>query len=74
MYNTILKKKPSAELTVGQTDEADLGASYPKLDSVLKKYLKDEKLNKKDILVKKTLQRMDKNKHKLDSVPIIELK
>ena len=70
----IIKKKPSAELTVGQTDEAELGASYAKLDSILKKFLKDEKLNKKDNLVKKTLQRVEKNKHKSEPVPTIELK
>ena len=70
----IIKKKPSAELTVGQTDEADLGASYSKLDSILKRYLKEEKLNKKDNLIKKTLQRIDKNKHKSEPIPIIEVK
>ncbi|MDO8481384.1 MAG: NAD+ synthase [Nanoarchaeota archaeon] len=69
-----LKKKPTAELTVGQTDEADLGASYTKLDAILRKVLLDEKLNKKDNLVKKTLQRMERNKHKRESAPIIELK
>ena len=70
----IIKKKPSAELTVGQTDEADLGASYYKLDSILKRVIKEEKLNKKDNLIKKTLQRIDKNKHKSTPVPIIEIK
>ncbi len=70
----IIKKKPSAELTVGQTDESDLGASYFKLDSILKRVLKDEKLNKKDNLIKKTLQRIDRNKHKSDPIPIIEIK
>jgi len=72
--DVIIKKKPSAELTVGQTDESDLGASYFKLDSILKNYLKDVKLNKKDNLVKKTLQRIDRNKHKRSVVPIIEIK
>jgi NAD+ synthase len=71
---TIIRKKPSAELTVGQTDEAELGASYSKLDSILKRVLNEEKLNKKDYLIKKTLQRIDKNKHKCDPVPIIEIK
>lgn len=71
---SIIRKKPSAELTVGQTDEADLGASYYKLDSILKKLIDDEKLNKKDNLVKKTLQRIDRNKHKCEPVPIIEIK
>lgn len=71
---SIIKKKPSAELTVGQTDEADLGASYTKLDSILRKHLADEKLNKKENLVKKTLQRVDKNKHKSKPVPVIEIK
>jgi NAD+ synthase len=70
----IIKKKPSAELTVGQTDEADLGASYSKLDSILKAIIKDEKINRKDNLVKKTLQRMDKNSHKREPVPVLELK
>ncbi|MBD3164297.1 NAD+ synthase [Candidatus Woesearchaeota archaeon] len=70
----IIRKKPSAELTVGQTDEADLGATYHKLDSILKKYIKDEKLNKKNNLVKKTLQRVDKNRHKRDVPPVIEIK
>jgi NAD+ synthase len=71
---TIIRKKPSAELTVGQTDESDLGASYTKLDSILKRFLKEEKLNKKENLIKKTLQRIDKNKHKSDPVPVIEIK
>jgi NAD+ synthase len=71
---SIIKKKPSAELTVGQTDEAELGASYSKLDSILRGVLKDERLNKKDILIKKTLQRIDKNQHKREAVPVIELK
>jgi len=70
---TIIRKKPSAELTVGQTDESDLGASYSKLDSILKKLLKEEKLNKKDNLVKKTLQRVDRNKHKSKPISIIEI-
>jgi len=70
----IIKKKPSAELTVGQTDEADLGASYHKLDMILKRVLKDEKLNKKDNLVKKTLQKIEHNKHKRGPVPILEIK
>ncbi len=70
----IIKKKPSAELTVGQTDEADLGASYHKLDMILKKVIKEEKLNKKDNLVKKTLQRIEHNRHKRGPVPFIEIK
>ncbi|MBR9699896.1 NAD(+) synthase [Candidatus Woesearchaeota archaeon] len=71
---SIIRKRPSAELTVGQTDEADLGASYSKLDSILKRVLKGEKLNKKDNLVKKTLQRIEKQKHKRGPVPVLELK
>lgn len=71
---SIIKKKPSAELTVGQSDEDDLGASYAKLDVIIKKVLNDEKLNKKEILVKKTLQRIDKNKHKREPIPTLEIK
>ncbi len=72
--DSIIRKKPSAELTVGQTDEAELGATYHKLDSILKKVIKDEKLNKKDNLIKKTLQRIEKNRHKSEPTPIIEVK
>ncbi|MBS3136269.1 NAD(+) synthase [Candidatus Woesearchaeota archaeon] len=70
----IIKKKPTPELTVGQTAEDDLGAPYKRLDSLLKRYLSNDKLNRKDNLIKKTLQKIEKNKHKLETVPIIELK
>ncbi len=67
----IIRKKPSPELTVGQTAEADLGATYHKLDSILRKYLANERLNKKDYLVKKTLLRIEKNRHR--QIPILEM-
>lgn len=39
---TIIQKAPSADLWVGQSDEADLGYSYAKLDEALKYYIEDK--------------------------------
>jgi NAD+ synthase len=44
----ILKKKPSADLVTGQTDEGDLGYSYEKVDPLLY-LLIDEQLPKEDL-------------------------
>ena len=61
----IINKTPSAELYRGQTDEAELGASYTKLDSILrlveKKQIKNIKNNK---LYQKIVKRIKDNKHK----------
>jgi NAD+ synthase len=61
----IIKKTPSAELYRGQTDEAELGASYSKIDRILrlieKKQIKTLK-NKK--IYQKIIKRINENKHK----------
>ncbi|MCT7404684.1 NAD+ synthase [Aliarcobacter cryaerophilus] len=47
--DNILKKAPSADFYEGQSDEADLGYSYSKIDSLLKKMI-DENRNKDELL------------------------
>lgn len=45
----IIKKAPSADLWSGQSDEADLGYSYARLDEALKLYV-EERLAKEEIV------------------------
>ena len=45
----IIEKKPSADFYEGQSDEADLGYSYSKIDSLLKKMI-DENRSKDELL------------------------
>jgi len=59
----IIKKTPSAELELNQTDEAELGANYYEIDAMLKK----EK--QKTFEIKKLIA---KNKHKTQKIPIIK--
>ncbi|MCT7461682.1 NAD+ synthase [Aliarcobacter cryaerophilus] len=47
--DSILKKAPSADFYEGQSDEADLGYSYSKIDSLLKKMI-DENRSKDELL------------------------
>lgn len=47
--DSILGKKPSADLWEGQSDEDELGYSYPVMDEVLK-MIADEKLSRDEIL------------------------
>lgn len=49
--DTIINKKPSADLWEGQSDEDELGYSYKEMDSVLKLMI-DEKLTKEQLLKK----------------------
>jgi len=67
----ILKKKPSAELIIGQTAEKELGASYGALDKILKAYVEDglapEQIIEKGFekkLVKNVIGRVRLNEHK----------
>lgn len=46
---SIIQKAPSADLWDGQSDEADLGYSYAKLDEALKYYVED-RLNREEIV------------------------
>lgn len=74
----IIKKTPSAELKIGQTDEGELGASYKELDQVLKlAHLKESDIIGKGIrapLVHFVSRRMRENRHKLKVPPVIKIK
>ena len=48
----ILKKKPTAGLWAGQTDEEELGLSYTKIDKILYQFV-DLKKSKKEIISEK---------------------
>ncbi len=43
MNDSIVKKAPSADFYEGQSDEADLGYSYSKIDSLLKKMIDENR-------------------------------
>lgn len=74
----IIEKPPSAELYEGQTDEADLGASYSELDPILKRLgLGIEQLVERGIsaaLVHSVFSRVEKNRHKTLPPPAIKIK
>lgn len=77
---SLVAKKPSAGLWVGQTDEADLGISYLKLDKALDmlEQHKDPQtiLSSLDISseqLNSVLNRIEKNRHKRTSPPIPEM-
>jgi len=70
MPSKIVKKKPTAGLWKGQTDEKELGLSYAKIDAILKAKF-DKKFSEKKLLkefgpknVKKILSMIEKNAHK----------
>lgn len=73
----IISKAPSADLWEGQSDEADIGYSYAKLDEVLDlvdKLSEDELKQKFECeLVETVLARVGANKFKLISPPIARL-
>lgn len=73
----LILKKPSAELAVNQTDEAELGASYVELDPILKQHeLGFDKLLEKGInpgLLNKTFRRIEDNKHKTSPIPTLKI-
>ncbi len=77
---TILKKKPSAELVKGITAEKELGASYQVLDKILKAHIEDglspkqiidKGFNKK--LVKNVIDRIRLNEHKRRTAMLIRV-
>jgi len=77
----IIKKKPSAGLWKGQTDEDELGISYSKLDAILKAIEKGTELTKipeitgvKEDEVKKVVQMIQNSKHKREMPPVAELR
>ena len=77
---SLVSKKPSAGLWAGQTDEADLGISYLKVDKVLDMLEQHKELqtilNSLDISseqLNSVLNRIEKNRHKRTSPPIPEM-
>ena len=77
---SILKKKPSAELVLGITAEKELGASYEVLDKILKMYIEEdlspEEIVKKGfngILVKNVANRIRLNEHKRRTAMLIRV-
>ncbi len=78
--SSILKKKPTAELIIGQTAEKELGASYEVLDKILKMYIEEDLsvqqiigkgFNKK--IVNNVVDRVRLNEHKRRSPIIIRV-
>ena len=75
----IITKAPTAELEPGQTDEAELGANYKVLDTILR--LIEEKKRKTTIvqagfpvvLVEKIQKRIRINRHKTEMPPILAI-
>jgi len=78
--SSILNKKPSAELIIGQTAEKELGASYGLLDKILKMHIEedlsmqeiiDKGFNKK--IVKNVIDRIRLNEHKRRTAMLIRV-
>ena len=78
--SSILKKKPSAELILGQTAEKELGASYAMLDKILKMYI-EEDLSMQEIInkgfskkiVRNVIDRIRLNEHKRRAAMLIRI-
>jgi NAD+ synthase len=77
---SLITKKPSAGLWAGQTDEAELGISYVKVDEVLRMLeegAESEKiLNNIGISAEKlssVTRRIERNEHKRKAPPVPEL-
>jgi len=77
----IIKKKPSARLWKGQTDEDEMGIEYSKLDTILKAIEKGVEIEKipeitgvrKDD-VEKVIQMIQSSKHKRETPSAVELR
>lgn len=74
----IIEKKPTAELYSGQTDENELGATYAELDPILKRLdIGLDQLIERGMsatLVHNVLKRIEKNRHKTSTPPILKIK
>lgn len=68
----IVKKTPTAGLYVGQTDEAELGLSYPELDEILKAIEKG--IERKDEKFERVKRLVNASEHKRRSPPIPRLR
>mgnify|MGYP001593531665 CR=1 FL=1 len=76
----ILKKKPSAELILGQTAEKELGASYELLDKILKMYIEDDSSVEEIVkngfeqkIVNNVIERIRLNEHKRRTAMILRV-
>ncbi len=77
----IIRKKPSAGLWIGQTDEGELGITYAKLDTILKaleKGMKPEEIPKEfDVSedeVRRVVEMVERSKHKREPPPIVRVR
>lgn len=77
----IIRKKPSAGLWVGQTDEDELGISYAKLDAILKsleKGLKEKEITEtlkiEEAEIKKVKEMVEKSRHKRETPPVASVR
>ena len=68
-----LKTPPSAELEHDQTDEAELGITYEKLDKILLQ-IENDSADKSDSVVQMILEKIRMNKHKTKVPPVIKIK
>lgn len=64
----IIKKKPTAGLWVGQTDEGEIGMSYAELDEILKQIEKG--IRKDDEKFIRVLRMIENSRHKREMPPI----
>ncbi|RMF04962.1 NAD+ synthase [Candidatus Woesearchaeota archaeon] len=72
---SILSKKPSAELTFKQTDERELGISYEEADAILKEFEKKKNWTKVRHKKKKIVQKLfEQNAHKRSMPPVMKRK
>lgn len=77
---SLISKKPSAGLWAGQTDEAELGISYVKVDQMLKMLERNEApetiLNTLEISLAQLnsiMQRIERSGHKRKAAPVAEI-
>ena len=78
MPQKIIKKKPTAGLWRGQTDEKEIGVSYKKIDEILKAKF-GKKFSEKKLIkefgprnVKKVLSLIEKNEHKRKKAAVVK--
>ncbi|MEM4616781.1 MAG: NAD+ synthase [Archaeoglobaceae archaeon] len=68
----IIRKKPTAGLWVGQTDEGEIGMSYAELDEILKQIEKG--IKRDDEKFKRVLRMVEKSSHKRTMPPIAKVR
>lgn len=79
MPQELIEKQPSAELMDGQTDEDELGASYPEIDPILVSYTQNKSAEQiiaeghKPHLVRAVFQRIKDNTHKSELPYVLPL-